>query len=313
MGVRRWGLASLGVALASLGGCGRLKPAAVGAADAGDDATALAHVVAADADARPRVVMVAGTPSHGPGEHEYTAGAFLLQRFLGEVGVEVEVVRGGWPADPTIFDGARAIGFFSDGNANHPLVVGDRLDVLSRALARGAGFFCLHWAVHFPDDVLPRVLPLLGGAYSNAISVNPVWTATYPDFPEHPATHGLTPFSLMDEWYYNLAFATDRPALPLLAAVPPASTRFTADAAMHPGRRETTSWAYERPDGGRAFGYTGLHYHSSWGEVNVRRLVTNAVLWTAGLDVPPGGAPVTFDPAWLLENLDPKTPVGAEP
>lgn len=298
MTARGWVLGAALMALAACGG-GDQQPEASAPADggAGD---------ASDGGARPRIVVVAGTPSHGPGEHEYTAGAFMLRRLLGEVGVDVDVVRDGWPVDPAIFEGARAIGFFSSGDTSHPLLVGDRLDVLTRALASGTGFFCLHWAVHFPEAAIPRALPLLGGAYSNAVSVNPIWTASFTDLPDHPAAGGVVPFTRMDEWYYDLVFATDRPPLPLLAAVPPDATRATAHAAMYPGRRETTAWAYQRPDGGRAFGYTGLHYHASWGDEPVRRLVTNAVLWTANLDVPAGGAPVTFDPAWLLENLDPK-------
>lgn len=255
---------------------------------------------------RPRVVIVAGTPSHGPGEHEYRAGALLLRRFLDESGVQADVVTGGWPTDPAIFTGARAIGFFSSGEGSHPLVQGGRLDSLLAALGPGTGFFCLHFAVHFPADVIPRLLPVLGGAYLTDTSVNPIWEATFATPPQHPATRGVAPFTLRDEWYYELVFAQDRAPVPLLRAIPPEETRFTASAAAHRGRAETVAWAYDRADGGRAFGYTGLHYHASWGQEPVRRLITNAVLWTAGVEVPAGGAPASFDPAWLAENLDPK-------
>ena len=69
---------------------------------------------------------------------------------------------------------------------------------------------------------------------------------------------------------------------------------------------ETLAWEYERHDVFRAFGYTGMHHHSCWGFDPVSRLVTNAVLWSSGLDFPSSVAPVTFDPAWLEQNLDPK-------
>jgi len=258
------------------------------------------------ADTSPRVVIVTSGPSHGPGEHEYHAGALLMSRFLAELGVSVDVVRNDWPVDPSIFDGARAIGFMSNGNLWHPLANPDRLGVISRALARGAGFFCIHWSVHYPDAFVPEALRLLGASYTNAASVNPMWIARSTAFPGHPVMRGVAPFELYDEWYYNLVFATDRPLTVLLSAVPPESTRFTADAAAHPGRVETMAWTYERADGGRSFGYTGLHFHKNWGTESVRRLVVNAILWTAQLDIPLGGAPVTLDPAWLLENLDPK-------
>ena len=45
----------------------------------------------------------------------------------------------------------------------------------------------------------------------------------------------------------------------------------------------------ERPDGGRGFGFTGGHDHKNWGDPNFRKLVLNAILWTAGLDVPSAG------------------------
>jgi hypothetical protein len=65
-------------------------------------------------------------------------------------------------------------------------------------------------------------------------------------------------------------------------------------------------WAYERANGGRAFGFTGGHFHRSWADENFRRVVVNAILWTAKADVPEGGAPVKFDPADLNKNLDKK-------
>ena len=55
------------------------------------------------------------------------------------------------------------------------------------------------------------------------------------------------------------------------------------------GRDEVLAWAVERPDGGRGFGFTGAHSHKNWGDPNFRKLVLNAILWTAKLDVPPAG------------------------
>jgi type 1 glutamine amidotransferase len=255
-----------------------------------------------------KVVLVAGGPSHGPGEHEYYAGSMILARLLRQTpDIDPVVVRDGWPADPTIFEGAASIVFFTDGNVWHPLLVADRMDVLGTYLARGAGFICLHWAVHFPESASVRVLGWLGGHYSDDISVNPVWLASFQNLPAHPVLRGVAPFEVEDEWYYNMRFVTGVSSVsPLLSAVPPDDTRFTADAAMHPGRAETVAWAYERDGGGRSFGFTGAHYHKNWGVESFRRAVVNAILWTAHRDVPEGGAPVTFDPAWLDENLDPK-------
>jgi hypothetical protein len=93
---------------------------------------------------------------------------------------------------------------------------------------------------------------------------------------------------------------------PLLKAVPPDQSRRTEDARKYPGRAEIVAWAFERPNGGRSFGATGGHSNKNWGEVKFRRLVVNALLWTAKVEVPAGGAKVDLDPADLEKNLDDK-------
>ena len=89
-------------------------------------------------------------------------------------------------------------------------------------------------------------------------------------------------------------------------APPPDQVRGTPDAKAHPGREEVLAWAFERADGGRSFGFTGAHFHRNWGDENFRRLVVNAILWTAKVEVPPNGAKVDLDPADLTKNLDAK-------
>jgi hypothetical protein len=100
----------------------------------------------------------------------------------------------------------------------------------------------------------------------------------------------------------------------LLTAVPPDDTRERPDGphSNNPtvragkGSREALAWAYERPDGGRGFGCTGAHFHRNWGDDNFRRLMLNALAWTAGLDVPADGVASTLTADELVANLDPK-------
>jgi hypothetical protein len=66
------------------------------------------------------------------------------------------------------------------------------------------------------------------------------------------------------------------------------------------------AWAYERPAGGRGFGFTGAHYHRNWGDPNFRTLVLNALVWTAGGEVPTDGVQCDVTPEDLKQNLDPK-------
>ena len=72
------------------------------------------------------------------------------------------------------------------------------------------------------------------------------------------------------------------------------------------GRPEVLSWAVERPDGGRGFGFTGGHSHVNWGDPNFRKLALNAIVWTAGLDVPSDGVASNVTADDLKTNLDPK-------
>ncbi len=46
---------------------------------------------------------------------------------------------------------------------------------------------------------------------------------------------------------------------------------------------ETVAWTFERADGGRSFGFTGLHFHENWQVPQYRELVSRAVRWTMKL------------------------------
>ena len=50
----------------------------------------------------------------------------------------------------------------------------------------------------------------------------------------------------------------------------------------------------ERSDGGRSFGFSGLHFHENWQLPEYRRLVTQGVLWTLDLPIPIGGVDVNL-------------------
>jgi hypothetical protein len=52
------------------------------------------------------------------------------------------------------------------------------------------------------------------------------------------------------------------------------------------GNKQVVAWAYERPDGGRGFGFTGLHKHDNLGNDSFRTLLLNAVAWVSKLEVP---------------------------
>jgi len=275
-------------------------------------------------DDRKKLVLVAGKPSHGPGEHEHRAGAMLVERCLdAHFGGEplprlvTETYTGGWPADPTAFDNADAIFFFADGGEGHPVLQSNRLAQIDALAKRGVGVACLHYAVEVPKEKGgPEFLDWLGGYFEPHWSVNPHWTLAETQLAEgHPIVRGVKPFVTNDEWYYHMRFRDPPEGLTLiLTAVPPDDTRQRPDGphSNNPtvragkGSREALAWAYERPSGGRGFGCTGAHFHRSWADDDFRTLMLNALVWTAGLDVPEGGVASAVSADDLAANLDDK-------
>jgi len=255
-----------------------------------------------------KIVLVAGRASHGPGEHEFFAGCAVLMKLLQQTpGVFPVVARDGWPKNPKTFEGARAVVFFMDGGGGHPILNKGHQEVVQKLIDDKVGFVNLHYAVEYPKSQSEHVLNWLGGYYETGFSTNPHWDAEIKSLPEHPITRGVEPFKLRDEWYFNIRFKPEsKHVTPILKATPPDAVRGTPAAKENKGREEILAWAFDRADGGRSFGFTGGHFHRNWGDENYRRLVVNAILWSAGVDVPKGGAPVELEPADLKRNLDRK-------
>ena len=63
------------------------------------------------ADAKKKIVFIAGSPSHGYAQHEHHAGCLLLAKCIQENVPEAEtVVYQGWPKDPHALDDAATRG-----------------------------------------------------------------------------------------------------------------------------------------------------------------------------------------------------------
>lgn len=274
------------------------------------------------ADEPTRIVFLAGKPSHSYGEHEHSAGCRLLadtiQRST-DGKVQCEVYQGGWPEDESVLQGADAIVMYCDGGGGHPAL--RHLETLDQLIKSGVGFVCIHYGVEVPKEPGgPEFLQWLGGYFEPHWSVNPHWEANYTSLPEHEVTRGVRPFRANDEWYFHMRFREGMDGVtPILTAVPPEHTMSRPDG-PHSGnpavRKEVaegvpqhTAWVFERPDGGRSFGFTGGHFHWNWGREEILRLVSNAIVWTAKHEVPEGGLPV-LRPSFerLEEGQDLKPP-----
>lgn len=281
----------------------------------------LALTVATQAADKKTILMIAGKPSHGPGQHEHNAGIQLLAKCLQQKHADTLDIKvhlnAEWPSTEE-FAKADTIVMYADGGGGHPAIQGDHLQDLAAQMKRGCGFVCLHYAVEIPADKGgAEFLQWLGGYFEANWSVNPHWDANFTELPKHPISSGVNPFSTNDEWYFHMRFPQGmKGTTPILSAIPPESTMSRPDGA-HSGnptvraevaakKPQHVAWACERPDGGRGFGFTGGHFHKGWGNNDQRKLVLNAIVWTARAEVPPNGVESTVTEEELGANLDPK-------
>lgn len=183
---------------------------------------------------------------------------------------------------------------------------------------RGAGLGCIHYAVEpTREHGQEEFLDWIGGAFEVHHSVNPHWEPEFLPLPSHPVTRGVGQFTLRDEWYYHMRFRDSMKGVtPILSAVPPVSTLTRPDgphsgnpsvrAAVANGEPQHVMWVAERENNGRGFGFTGGHFHKGWANEHQRKLVLNAILWIAHVDVPDSGVSSDITEVDLLRNLDPK-------
>ncbi len=268
-----------------------------------------------------KVLFVAGKKSHGFFSHEHNAGSLLLAKCLNECGMDFDASvyhdpeDPGWPKNETLLKDVNAVVIYCDGGARH--VANNHVAAIDALQAKGVGVGCLHYAVETVDgEPGDAFLRWMGGYYQLYKSVNPHWTPKFEKLPDHPVSNGVEPFSINDEWYFNMRFRKDMKGVtPILSAVPPVDLlpekdhhhNSTPDARAAVARRELTHvmWVSENENGSRGFGFTGGHFHDNWQDDNFRKVVLNAIGWIAHVEIPENGIP-SSTPTMneLMENQD---------
>ncbi|MDG2185963.1 MAG: DUF1080 domain-containing protein [Mariniblastus sp.] len=267
-----------------------------------------------------KVVFIAGKPSHGRGQHEHNAGCLLMAECLDqaaskdELPVVTKVYQNGWPDDPTALDNADTVVVYCDGGGRHYLHAhGEEFEEIMR---KGVGLVCIHYGVEVPKGMSgQRFLQWIGGYFETDWSVNPHWVAKFESLPKHPVTQGVQPFEINDEWYYHMRFSPEMSRVtPILSALPSADTLKRKDgphsgnpavrkAVLEDKQPQHLAWAFVRGDGvGRGFGFTGGHFHSNWQNDDFRKLVLNAIVWSAKVDVPGNGVASQTPSDEAMEN-----------
>jgi type 1 glutamine amidotransferase len=257
------------------------------------------------------VLLIAGPKSHAPGQHEHPAGCELLAKHLNASGLAIKAeVSLGWPADPAKAAAADTLVIYSDGQGAH--AAKGHVEELRQRHAAGKGLVVLHYALEPTDAAMAELLDeAIGGHFQVNWSVNPIWKMKDPLLADHPVTRGVNPFEAEEEFYYHIRFREG--VIPLLRSLPPASS-LGADGPRsgNPEVRkeladqvpQTLAWAVENSGGARGFGFTGGHFHHHWANDNFRKLVLNAVLWTAHADVPENGVTSTIAASPAYQTID---------
>jgi len=253
----------------------------------------LIGLAAVGAESKRLLLIGQGPDGHPPGTHEYMAGQKILQHCLKQSkGITTELVEADepWSDGPEKLKHADGAVIFVSEGAKWASADQRRLQALAGLVSRGGGLVGLHWGIGTKDAApIPAFLNLLGGCHGGPDRKYQVLQdAKLEVAREHPITQGLKDFAAREELYYQLKLVKPTDGLtPILQS-------------EIDGGKHTVSWAWQRPDGGRSFGFSGLHFHDNWQKPEYRRLVTQAVLWTLDLPVPEGGVNVDV-PKALLE------------
>ncbi len=260
---------------------------------------------AADAPVQRKIILVAGETAKVDvlGHHDYLAGCQCLEVLLRQsAGVETVRVNDGWPKDESVFDGAKSVVFYTDGGGKQAFLSSpERVAKLQSLMDAEVGLVLIHQAVDVPDEHAVQVQSWLGGVYLKNKSSRGHWDSHHIEFPKHPIAQGVTPWKIKDGWLNGIQFVKPGQGIvPLVWS----SKEYEEGRAGIEGH--IVAWGYERPRGGRSFGFTGLDAHSAWELPGLRQLIVNGVLWSAGGEIPTTGAPCQIEKTALDAMLTPR-------
>lgn len=235
-----------------------------------------------------KIVFFGGVKTHGPGAHEHLKAAQLVKQWIDTTPamprIRTQIYLDAWPKDPSELDDAATIVLMWEGWNLH-LVNSrnkDKVKKLDQLMRRGVGLMCFHASTAVDDDVEERFLDWVGGNKKRDYSLHPMARNIEVALaaPDHPVCRGVRPMKFAEEEFYCKIFFRpgDRRITPILTAMLPPERP----------EKQVIAWCCERADGGRAFACTGPHYLAHFEDADFRKLVLNALLWTAKIDVPNG-------------------------
>lgn len=264
---------------------------------------------------RTRILILVGPSNHPPGTHEVAAGARLVAHCLAHAenvpGISAQVISQ-WPDDRQSLQGVASVVFSGDRFPPEEMPDRDRIMAdLAAMMDHGCGLVCFHYATglgaaHVAKDGDHPLLRWMGGYFATRCehhqSIARVYSAATiePANSDHPVLRGWQTFTVHDEPYIKNYFG---PA----GMAPNVTALATSMLPPEAPQREVVAWAVSRADGGRGAGIVMPHFYRNWRVDDLRKLILNAVVWSARLDVPAEGVKTT------LPDLSRFEPAAVEP
>jgi type 1 glutamine amidotransferase len=241
---------------------------------------AVGGATAADEKAKTKVLFIGKDPDHPHGSHMYMHTCGVLGKCVELTpGVEA-VVSNGWPKEARALDGVKAVVLYTSPGAEL-LLEGPYRNQVDELMKKGIGLVTLHWASSVKKDDYDRLAPTwlsyLGGTWVSNVGLSGGKSPLEQLIPDHPICRGWKKYEIDDEYYLDPVVKQAKPLLRVRDIK---------------GKEVIVGWVYERPDGGRSFATTLGHPYRNFQVEDFRRMIVNAIVWAAHVDVPEGGAPV---------------------
>jgi len=245
-----------------------------------------------------KIVLIAGPKDHGgPGAHEYEKDLLLLKKYLDESpevkGIVTKIYVGRVPDDLAELSDAATIVLHSSGDGRadetHALFPQNnakapqqtyreadvkRLETFDALMNQGVGIVVLHYSLIVAHPRSQEYFTdWIGGYHRPGFSkVKIDRSEAVPATPGHAILRGVRPWTTDHEYYFNQYFLPNDPRfVPILTSMLPSDQP----------QKHVIAWAVEREGGGRGFAFTGGHYHANMLIDDYRRMLLNAILWTA--------------------------------
>jgi type 1 glutamine amidotransferase len=235
---------------------------------------------------------------HPKSTHEYVPGQKILKHLLdGTPGLKVELVAADnpWTEGPDVLEKADGVVLFVSQGGAWIKQDDRRFQAFVRLAQRGGGISALHWGTGTKDAKnIDGYVRLLGACHGGPDRKFAEVEKKLDFVAGHPAAAGLEPLTLFDEFYFRLKRAPE--AYGKLTTLAKINIKAKGETEA---QDEMVAWAFDRADGGRSFGFTGLHFHKNWERPEYRRLVAQGVLWSMKLPVPEKGLDVEIPESLL--------------